>query len=696
MSLSFRGSWVALSLVVFAFSCDGCSKTPVVKTNQCLGVSGGDPSHPNACTVEEGCSEHYSCKAQKDSPDLLCCVFADRACTTEADCCAGQACPGDRKKCFDKYVSCDRNEDCGDKGDRFCEVYTDVYGSSSRCRFKVCGPLGECADGQSCFNGECMADLPCGGSCEAGKACVPSTDRCQDYSAPPADRAAAACPMSCNAGFIATFQDARNIWDSCKLPDVKCVCAELPSLRSNDLGRFSALAADPGTALWSSTYDGQYGDLVVVKYGLDGAKLSTEYVDGVPAAAVKYGPSGARGGIVEPGNDVGRYTDIAVKAGGPVSVSYYDVTNGDLRFAQRGSDGKWKSHRVDGSSGDVGLYTSLALDSDGNPGISYFQKSGDATFNVADCPAPQPTGAKGYITALKFAHANTTTPTSDADWVVKTVACLSRPPPACDACTAICADPGQGPGCFQAGAGCTGCDPNTEACVSANSQSVCAKRYNPSTLVDVPMGTGVFSSLAFNGKEAVIAYMERALPAAPKSLPKGNLMGVKVSAANVPGAPVVLDASGDTGYFPDVKIDPGSKAVAIAYHDFSSRSLKYWSAPQLQVGVTPEVIDNGVSASAPGDQSWVGTDSALIFGAPGGAVYAVYQDPTRGDLKLAKRGAKWVVQTSLATEGAVGFFADGLFTDGKLYTSHARIHAKLAGGEPRVDNALLLESGAAP
>ena len=45
--------------------------------------------------------------------------------------------------------------------------------------------------------------------------------------------------MTCTAGFIATFKDARNIWDSCNLPSVQCVCAELPGLQSNDLGRFS-------------------------------------------------------------------------------------------------------------------------------------------------------------------------------------------------------------------------------------------------------------------------------------------------------------------------------------------------------------------------------------------------------------------------------------------------------------------------
>ncbi len=688
MHRSSGNLWAGVAILVFAGACK-CSEPPLNKTDQCKGVSGVQADKLSTCADNAECADHFACAALKDQPGLQCCVFQDRKCTTEADCCPGQTCPADRKKCFDKYLACERDADCGDKGDRFCEVYTDTYGTSSRCRFKPCGAVGECPEGQSCFQGECMADLPCQGTCEPGKACVPSIDRCQDY-ASPTDRPQAACPVTCNAGFIATFKDPRNIWDACILPDVQCVCAELPGLHSGDLGRFSAIAADPGKGVFVSEYDGEYGDLVVVKYGLDGVKQATEYVDGVPQAAVKYGPSGARGGIVEPGPDVGRYTDIAM-SNGQAYVSYYDYTNGDLKVALRSAVGAWTKHKVDGTNGNVGLYSSIAIDSDGYPGVSYFQLAADASFNVADCPAPAPTGAKEFITALKFARATTATPAAESDWVVRTVACLSRPTPPCYQCANVCADPGTGPACLSASSGCTGCDPNTEACVTSGTASVCAKKYNPSTLVDVPLGVGVFSSLAFNGKAAVVAYMRRTLPATAGAVPQGDLYGVGISAANVASAPVLLDANGDTGFFPDVKLEPATKSVAVTYHDFTSKSLKFYFAPQLQTGVTPEVIDNGVTASIPGEQSWVGTDSAIVFGPAAGQVWAVYQDATRGDLKLARRGAQWTVQPSVSTTGAVGFFADGVFTDGKVYASHARVHAKLVSGEPKVDNSLLLE-----
>lgn len=687
MSRSSSGGFLAFAaLALFAAGCT-CDPVVTVPKDPCSNVPGAQADRPNACTSSSDCSDHFACKDVKDREGLMCCQFVDRACTSEADCCPGQTCPADRKKCFDKFVGCQTDSECGDRGDRFCEIYTDTYDTSSRCRFRACGALGECPEGQSCFQGECMADLPCMGACPAGKGCVATIDRCQDYSNP-IDRPEAACPMTCAPGFLATFNDARNIWDSCTLSAVKCVCAELPGLRSNDLGRFSSIAADPGQAVYVSAYDGQYGDLVVVKYDLTGKKVATEYVDGVPSSAVKYGPSGARGGVVEPGPDVGRYTDVAVSAG-RVYVSYYDVTGGNLKFALRSASGGWTNHQVDGTQADLGLYTSIAVDADGLPGISYFQKGGDSSFNVMDCPTPRPMGATKYITALKFAKASTATPSSPSDWTVKTIACLSRPPPICDACNGICADPGTGPACLTAGTGCTGCDASKESCVSVNGQNVCAENFTPPDLQQVVPGVGLFSSLAFKDKDAIIAYQRRQVPSMGAA--DGDLFAVTVSATGTVSTPLLLDGSGDTGFFPDVKVESQTKSVGIGYHDFSSKAFKFYFAPQLQAGITPEIIDNGANPTMPGDQGWVGTDSAIVFGATG-VVYALYQDATRGDLKLAKRTSSWAVQPSPRTEGAVGFFADALLTDGKVYASHARVGAKLVQSEPQVNNALLLEA----
>jgi hypothetical protein len=686
---------------LFLVLTDCTCRTPPLAHDACLNVQGVQAGMVDACKGNGDCADHYRCLTPREgtSGDTQCCIQADRACVTEADCCPGQTCPADRKKCFDKYLPCDTDAECGDKGDMFCEVYTDTYGSSGRCRFHVCGATGQCPAGQSCFQGECMVDLPCGGTCEAGKACVASINRCQDYSTPDG-RPQAACPMSCAPGFIATFKDARNIWDSCNLPEVQCVCAELPSLQSGDLGRHSAIAEIPGQAIYVSAYDGQYGDLVLYRFDAQGVQQQLEYVDGVPQLTPTYGPSGARGGVVDPGEDVGRYTDIAI-SGDKIFISYYDVTNGDLKLAwKQGASGTWTKMRVDGATANLGLYSSIAIDQDGLPGIAYFQKGGESSFDATTCPAPAPTGPKAFITALKFAKATTASPSAAGDFSIKTIGCQSRPTPACYGCTTICADANStGPSCYTAATGCTSCDPNTETCVMVGTTPTCGKKYNPSTLNDVPEGVGLFSALAFNGKDAFIAYMKRTSPApvAGKAQPPdGDLYGVRVGAQGTVGAPVLIDATGDTGFFPDVKIDPQTKNVAVSYHDFTSRALKFESAATFTAGLTPEVIDSGLGAANSGEWDWVGSDSALVFGGPG-QIFAVYQDPTKGDLKWAQRqSGNWVVKGALETNGAVGFFADGLFDNGNLFTSHAKIHAKLVAGEPKVDNSLLLTKTPAP
>lgn len=254
--------WFCLAVigsVLGASSCDCKGKGTVLVDEACQGVLGQQVGRDQTCSDSTECADHHACAAAKNKAGILCCVFADRKCETEADCCPGQTCNAGRKKCFDKWSPCENDLDCGDTGDRFCEVYSDSYGTSKRCKFKPCGPAGVCPEGQSCFQNECLAGLPCKGECEGGKGCVTSSDSCQDY-AVPTGRPMAACPMTCKPGFIATFKDPKNIWDSCDLPAVACVCAELPGLKSEDLGRFSAIAAVPGKALYVSHYDGHYGD----------------------------------------------------------------------------------------------------------------------------------------------------------------------------------------------------------------------------------------------------------------------------------------------------------------------------------------------------------------------------------------------------------------------------------------------------
>jgi hypothetical protein len=81
-------------------------------------------------------------------------------------------------------------------------------------------------------------------------------------------------------------------------------------------------------------------------------------------------------GVIDTGlgtNGVGRYAAITATGTAGVHVSYYDVDNGDLKYAFYNGL-TWSVTTVD-STGVVGLYTSIVLDSSGRPHISYYDQT---------------------------------------------------------------------------------------------------------------------------------------------------------------------------------------------------------------------------------------------------------------------------------------------------------------------------------
>jgi hypothetical protein len=77
--------------------------------------------------------------------------------------------------------------------------------------------------------------------------------------------------------------------------------------------------------------------------------------------------------------NVGEYSSLALDSSGYPCISYYDITNGDLKYAF-GTGSAWSIQTVD-EAGDVGYYSSLALDSSGYPHISYYDgTNGDLKY----------------------------------------------------------------------------------------------------------------------------------------------------------------------------------------------------------------------------------------------------------------------------------------------------------------------------
>lgn len=119
-----------------------------------------------------------------------------------------------------------------------------------------------------------------------------------------------------------------------------------------NVGSHTSLAFGPDGQPAISYYDQTSGNLKFVRYSV-GPGWTFSTVDD--------------GGVSD---DVGQYTSLAFGPDGQPVISYYDVTNGDLKFA-RYNGYNFNVFVVD-STGDVGSHTSLAFGPDGLPAISYF------------------------------------------------------------------------------------------------------------------------------------------------------------------------------------------------------------------------------------------------------------------------------------------------------------------------------------
>jgi hypothetical protein len=123
------------------------------------------------------------------------------------------------------------------------------------------------------------------------------------------------------------------------------------------VGTFTSMAVDSSGNRHVAYYDQSNHDLKYV------------WFDGDPQRYEWTAPV-----TVDSAGDVGQYTSLAVGSNGTVYISYYDATNGDLKYARKAVNGAWVIVTVD-STGNTGLYGSIAVDSDGNLHISYYNQT---------------------------------------------------------------------------------------------------------------------------------------------------------------------------------------------------------------------------------------------------------------------------------------------------------------------------------
>jgi MYXO-CTERM domain-containing protein len=419
------------------------------------------------------------------------------------------------------------------------------------------------------------------------------------------------CAGACPAGQVALCFDHA------------CECVD--DVPTGKTGPYSDVDKASNGDAWVSAYSQELGDLVVARHAGAGriAIEEWEWVDGAPSAPITVPGSLIRGGVTEPGPDVGMYTSIAVGPGDVPEVAYHDNDTGSLKYAAKVA-GAWSNHVVDAGTGKIdpesggeiaGFYNSIALRSDdGRPGIAYMAEVSEGGGTVR--------------AEVRYASAQTPNPTTAGDWMIQTIDTITLP----------------------------AMDPN---------------KPDPYPL---PEGLGLFLDATRDPttQAPVVVYYDRV---------NGDLKMAQLDPqSGVFKAPVVLDGSGngkDVGWYPSVAVDAAG-TVHVAYQSATKDDLLYINTKDNAA----ELIDDGyriVGVTQDGlpkpEFHIIGNDASLIL-TPGGPVVA-YQDSTSHELLITsrKQSGEWQ-RTTLAGGvmpnfvGAYGFFASSVLSGNDIVISN--------------------------
>jgi hypothetical protein len=651
---------------------------------------GGSALDDAKCLSDADCPSEYFCNIRTAR-----CEFEKFECAEEGQCCPGQIC-AQGVVCFDKFTNCTADATCTVKG-QVCRAVS-TQSTDLGCTFEKCGESGSCPEGLDCFNGYCVGEAPCNRSCPQGQVCTPVNNRCFEVGTengfPPT------CAQTCAPGTVLVFVDGYNVFNRCDRDVKDCKCEPLPPVRPKDMARHSSLAVSP-TKLLVSAYSSDHGDLVLHTFSKSDGKLEkTEWIDGVPTTgAVVADPNGPRAGRIAPGPDVGTHTSIAYDPNGSIThVAYYAVRDGnkvlgDLRYARRSGGGAWSVHTVDGAdeggidTGDAGLYTSLALSPEGHPVIAYFQRSG--------------VGGSVRKSGVKVARARVREPARASDWVVTLVQDGATRPPPCvtdtssgcgdgDVCVALATPNSNSNGeCRRKSARPGDC--KNPSCESSQVCAIddlnaprCFTSLRADTLAKLPDGNGLFPSIAYLDGKPLVAWYDRANGLLKASLADSDGVGGAVfTQVRVLDQGFAIGTNGgakhDVGQFASLAVgpaDPTLRRIAVAYHDVTSHQLRLYTAKADFSDAKLSVLDAGVGDPETDSTLFVGTDPSVRFDESKN-ILVLYQDATRGDLRLASQSGGVAFGTEVLREaGANGFFGN-LAVDGpSRFVSHVVIKAR--------------------
>lgn len=412
---------------------------------------------------------------------------------------------------------------------------------------------------------------------------------------------------------------------------------------NDEIGRYQSAVVNGGK-LYIAAYDSTFGDLAFTTVTDPQQKPVWYPVDGLPSGDPQNTQGSAtRGGYVDLGDDVGRFTSLAFTSQGSAVIAYQDVSNNAVKLAVREGE-KWNLTAITDSKEGAGLgaFNQLVLDAADIPTVAYM---------VAGV-----TGGTGAVSAqLVVATAKSAKPSGPADWTKKVVEATPV------SCAGLC---GTNQACVYVdpmtkdrnNTVCKTIDKTCSPSCKANMACQAAKCVDAlgAPPVGLPAGTGLFARLLRDKSGPQLVYYSRSSGALRLA------SGADWKAVTLAGG----DGKSDLGRYIGAALgDDGTLHIAFS----SADGRLFYQTAKAGVAKPPELVDDGSRTVAMSTEVHsVGAGAFLYL--DGGKPVIAYQDSTAASLELARRDAMWTHKTVAAGAGASrGFYPQAVQLGGKWW-----------------------------
>lgn len=514
------------------------------------------------------------------------------------------------------------------KCDPSCEAWQTCQ--EGECVGKSCSSDAECScpgdEPGVCLDGSCTCKDFCPDGCGEDQFCCYAENSCQSYPDPCSD-------TSCDPGFqTKVVSNGTADQKSCEVSGAQCDCVELEPLRHGWYGKHASIDSRAGTTAVSA-YNRTYGDLMVGVVE-DDLAVNWTYVDGVPSdGEVVAAPSGPRGGIEAPGDDVGTHSAIAVDESGTIHVFYRDEDEEALKYARGTSSSgtyEFSTTTIREEQGE-GLYTSAAI-RDGVVHAVYGTDGVEITVGGNPVDGSQ-------LRHISF-PVDTDLGMLSPDPETLDSAGTRNP---CDSCAMSDRCFLESTTCKEPTGDCDGCE-SGQSCLNGSCKSI----YLPSENLPHRLMTGLYTEIVPRSDDLVVVYYDHVDQRVGWVTGEtGNWSDP--SYAGSPTGPYVSAAADSNG------------ALHMSFMDPETQSLLY-RAPNGDS--TEQIVDGVRSSNAEHLMSAVGENVDLWLDSEGNP-HVTYQDATRHELFRADRrsASNWSAWKltgpgpSDSYQGARGFYS---------------------------------------